>query len=655
MKKIIFIFIIILGMTLSFFKVSASEIADLDEEEITFSMKDYFQNLYENSPDNDKGTCSYVAFIQYLSYYDTFYNDNIILNAYEINDVAQSYDECIENSPGVLKQKIEDNIIEYIETYKDIDFQAKLIDIVYNNRENETDNYISIKFLQYDTILENLLPSYNIIMERNYYKDLFGDISYDDPEVIDWYDSYIKRQLDLGNPVIVGIKYRENETKDLENHAVVAYYYDEEGIHANFGWGVNSEDMIINEYSYIIETAVLDFSDMPEVHSNNYKINDVEYCGCGYKTHTHTYYDEWTSVSDIAHTRTCIECNYIKNEEHSKHIEGEYIKCENCSWIKSIRNDFNDEIQVVNSFDRSNYNEYIIHFLELSTLPEDLRKLEIKQTSTFDLWVRSNKSISLFIFKEDFINNELLIIRESIENSYANIEITLLDGTYYIGYYSNYEENYTSLKLKKLVDTEGEGDYFITDPSNLWLCGSQITVAEEINTDDERTYNQNTIIEGFTRIIYLSSGSSRQDYYWYSSNDDIATVSSFGTVLGKSVTEDTTIKIMAVNKSNPKIIYIEEFTILNDTFTYERNPIEITINITMKTNEEKNIDLSNVNVPINILQYYQWISSDYNKISVSYFGTLSSNSCQVGDVIEVTGLYRYNSRVKIRIQITIVE
>jgi len=94
---------------------------------------------------------------------------------------------------------------------------------------------------------------------------------------------------------------------------------------------------------------------------------------------------------------------------------------------------------------------------------------------------------------------------------------------------------------------------------------------------------------------------------------------------------------------------------LNDTFTYERNPIEITINITMKTNEEKNIDLSNVNVPINILQYYQWISSDYNKISVSYFGTLSSNSCQVGDVIEVTGLYRYNSRVKIRIQITIVE
>ena len=201
----------------------------------------------------------------------------------------------------------------------------------------------------------------------------------------------------------------------------------------------------------------------------------------------------------------------------------------------------------------------------------------------------------------------------------------------------------------------GEGDHFITDPSNLWLCGSQITVAESIYTDDERTYNQNTILEGFTRIIYLSSGTSRQDYYWYSSNENIATVSAFGTVLGKSVDENTTIKIMAINKFNPKIIYIEEFTVLNDTLTYENNPIEINVTMTMSINEEKNIDLSNINVPINILQNYQWISSNYEKITVSYFGLLKCNSCEVGDIIEVTGSYRYNNRVKVILLITIIE
>ena len=400
--------------------------------------------------------------------------------------------------------------------------------------------------------------------------------------------------------------------------------------------------------------AVLDVFDLPEVHSNNYKIIDDEYCGCGYKTHTHTYPEDWTSISDISHSKECTNCNYIKIEKHNKNIEGEYIKCDNCIWEKSIINDFECENFPVNSFNYRDYNEYFIHFLDDSRTPDHVSKFEIKQTSTFKLMVRTNKLATFFISKKDTYQNETELISEYTYDCNVDIEITLLEGTYYIGYYSCYEDNSVTLKLKKLVLT-GEGDHFITDPSNLWLCGSQITVAESINTDDERTYNQNTILEGFTRIIYLSSGTSRQDYYWYSSNENIATVSAFGTVLAKSVDENTTIKIMAINKFNPKIIYIEEFTVLNDTLTYENNPIEINVTMTMSINEEKNIDLSNINVPINILQNYQWISSNYEKITVSYFGLLKCNSCEVGDIIEVTGSYRYNNRVKVILLITIIE
>lgn len=47
------------------------------------SMVTYFQNLYTYSPVNSHGSCGYVSFIQYLSYYDTFRNDNIIPTVYE--------------------------------------------------------------------------------------------------------------------------------------------------------------------------------------------------------------------------------------------------------------------------------------------------------------------------------------------------------------------------------------------------------------------------------------------------------------------------------------------------------------------------------------------------------------------------------------------
>ena len=39
-----------------------------------FSIKTYFQNLDTYSPSNVGNSCGYVAFIQYLGYFDTFYN-----------------------------------------------------------------------------------------------------------------------------------------------------------------------------------------------------------------------------------------------------------------------------------------------------------------------------------------------------------------------------------------------------------------------------------------------------------------------------------------------------------------------------------------------------------------------------------------------------
>lgn len=71
--------------------------------------------------------------------------------------------------------------------------------------------------------------------------------------------------------------------------------------------------------------------------------------------------------------------------------------------------------------------------------------------------------------------------------------------------------------------------------------------------------NGKTIHIGYTRSICIISGGPtniRQDYYWYSSNNEVAEVNIFGIVLAKS--KGTTV-ITCVNKYNPK--YIGEITI----------------------------------------------------------------------------------------------
>ena len=61
-------------------------ICTLDKNADVSNITKYFKNLYKYSPENSYGSCGYVSFIQYLSYYDTFYNDSIIPENYEQYD-----------------------------------------------------------------------------------------------------------------------------------------------------------------------------------------------------------------------------------------------------------------------------------------------------------------------------------------------------------------------------------------------------------------------------------------------------------------------------------------------------------------------------------------------------------------------------------------
>ena len=123
MKKII-IFLCLFFVCFSVSVVDASGTSDLI---------DYYSNLDSNISENVVGTCTYVSTNMLLSYYDTYLNDNIIPEQYDVTS------SNLNVSPGVMHE----NLAYYasdIPLYKQkllelsgVSLQAKLYELAVNN------------------------------------------------------------------------------------------------------------------------------------------------------------------------------------------------------------------------------------------------------------------------------------------------------------------------------------------------------------------------------------------------------------------------------------------------------------------------------------------------------------------------------------------
>ena len=231
------------------------------------------------------------------------------------------------------------------------------------------------------------------------------------------------------------------------------------------------------------------------------------------------------------------------------------------------------------------------------------------------------------------------------EDSY-NTTLILDEGSYYIGYTNNINCSF-NLNLRRLINTSINMDgTLVADP----VPNQGYTIGSEVLLNNG-SYNNYNITEGFTRCIYLMNGntllepSSRLLYDWYSSDDDVAIVTQYGTVLAKSITANSNVTIFAILKEDPSVVYRKTFTILNDTLTYESSPINIYVDMTVGAGEYTPIDLSGEVVPINILQYYSW--SILQGGSVDCWGNINAYETSLGDTLYITGNYLYNSRVKV--------
>lgn len=274
---------------------------------------------------------------------------------------------------------------------------------------------------------------------------------------------------------------------------------------------------------------------------------------------------------------------------------------------------YNEEIDL---FDLSESSNTYLPIMSSSIKGDYFEALELNQTGKFVInatYEGSQTDDILFVLAEKaynastnsyYINPISVYLMDNYYNSYS-ITRALTEGTYYIGYFNKDDTSNFSVSLTRLV-TQSGANALLVDHGSDWDCGSQINIIEMYSSN--KSYNSTNITEGFTRIIYMNEplglSGSRLDYYWYSSNESIATVTNYGTVLGRNA---GTVKIMAVLKEDPSKVFVKQFTIIEDDGT-GYTPVES--NYTIKYSDTDNgtfhLELEDVLCPYPWYQYYTW-------------------------------------------------
>lgn len=269
------------------------------ESDKYLSMKTYFRYLYTNMPENDFGSCGFVSLVSCLAYYDSYYNDTIIDEKYDVESSGASIADVAANSPGVTKVKCninlydgemtQDEVDSYIKNFiisnSNTDFQYKLM-YLYNRKVLCK----SLSTLQYDASIG--MWSYQALLDEyygknkirfNYVRSTIYGTNIKSASVQSSMKQYVYDTSEEGCPVILHIVDERND-KSKYYHSIVAYDYDIGVLNCNFGYNQSSYSCINinNQQYYISEAGRLDVSGFYDMHSTNYVVNGRPYCGCGY-------------------------------------------------------------------------------------------------------------------------------------------------------------------------------------------------------------------------------------------------------------------------------------------------------------------------------------------------------------------------------------
>ena len=319
-------------------------------------MEIYYDNLTRNLGQNYKGSCGYVAIGMLLSYYDTYLNDDIIPEQYDVRGEGTGSNLINwQDSPGVLKDEItngkELSSIDYyniIKAQSEYSLHAKLITLGHNRMYYNSLSKMpaGTTFGMLISIMKAYLKSYrgysNDQYTINYEYALIAD---EDNDVRD----FVIENIQSGKPVLLAIK-GVNANGKKEGHVVIAYDYDEvtDEIFCHFGWGADKTHITPESEGLPLYKAAftVDF-DLPQSHSYNYvenknQPNEKFYCSCYFSCHPEHEHTYSPTADGSYHTYSCsCRLKETPNFEHSLYIseineDGHRYKCSTCNYESEL-------------------------------------------------------------------------------------------------------------------------------------------------------------------------------------------------------------------------------------------------------------------------------------------------------------------------------
>lgn len=290
------------------------------------------------------------------------------------------------------------------------------------------------------------------------------------------------------------------------------------------------------------------------------------------------------------------------------------------------------ESETIDLFTKSESTNSTMEILDSETTKGDYaKKIILKQACEFTVnysYSGSQSSDILFVLGKLNYNSttqkytiETLISQlMDAENDSFTYTLDLTDGTYFVAYFNKDDNAAFDVTFNRLVTQYG-GSVLIPDPDMFTVYGSEVRFNNGVCRGTNLTV-------GFTRFIYLDNtldirSQSRLDYYWYSSDENVASISDYGTLLGLS---PGIVKIMAVYKNDPSVVYVKQFTVLPDTRT-EDLVVEISESITYaESGQIYEISLTDTNSPYPLNSLYEWsvvLDESSYSVTVTEWGTFS--------------------------------
>ena len=287
----------------------------------------YYKNLTTNYGRNVKGSCTYVAFAMLLSYYDTFWNDSIIPENYDMVSMLPANQLTTQNeSPGIYTESSAiapigistEDYYQVIQQYSSAHFHLKLIQM---GKE---------KFGQYKFSSSNSPCALTL----NELQELINYYLYEYMQFTSLQISYTTATSNVRNFTIQKVKQgipvllRMGQSLGTLGHAFVAYDYDEvnDELYGHFGVIQPKEHIKISSSDYDLywDATVLNVN-MPHSCSDNYKYSSnnnlpsVTHCPCEFdfhpSRHVHTYNHRYVWYDAYKHKAYC-ECGAMKMFVH---------------------------------------------------------------------------------------------------------------------------------------------------------------------------------------------------------------------------------------------------------------------------------------------------------------------------------------------------